>query len=64
LWIDELEKVFAGSGPDSASVDGGFLASARVVSFLDAGTQIASIRRRNLQQRDGASAGVDPQRTI
>ena len=24
LWIDELEKVFAGSGPDSASVDAGF----------------------------------------
>ena len=23
LWIDELEKVFAGSGPDSASVDAG-----------------------------------------
>ena len=24
LWIDELEKVFAGSGPDSASVDAAF----------------------------------------
>ncbi len=23
LWIDELEKVFAGSGPDSASADAG-----------------------------------------
>ncbi len=33
LWIDELEKVFAGSGPDSASVDAGV--SARLLgSFL------------------------------
>ena len=33
LWIDELEKVFAGSGPDSASVDAGV--SARILaSFL------------------------------
>src|SRR5207244_10929 len=33
LWIDELEKVFAGSGPDSASVDAG--ASWRILaSFL------------------------------
>ena len=33
LWIDELEKVFAGSGPDSASADAG--TSARLLgSFL------------------------------
>ena len=33
LWIDELEKVFAGAGPDSASVDAGV--SARVLgTFL------------------------------
>src|SRR5438128_917658 len=33
LWIDELEKVFAGSGPDSASVDAGD--SSRILaSFL------------------------------
>src|SRR5439155_21342905 len=33
LWIDELEKVFAGSGADSASVDAGV--SARLLgSFL------------------------------
>jgi len=33
LWIDELEKVFAGSGPDSASADAGV--SARLLgSFL------------------------------
>jgi len=33
LWIDELEKVFAGSGPDSASSDAG--TSARLLgSFL------------------------------
>jgi SpoVK/Ycf46/Vps4 family AAA+-type ATPase len=33
LWIDELEKVFAGSGPDSASVDAG--TSSRLLgSFL------------------------------
>jgi SpoVK/Ycf46/Vps4 family AAA+-type ATPase len=33
LWIDELEKVFAGSGPDSASVDAGV--SSRILgSFL------------------------------
>ena len=30
LWIDELEKVFAGSGPDSASVDAGV--SARLLA--------------------------------
>ncbi len=30
LWIDELEKVFAGSGPDSASVDAGV--SARILA--------------------------------
>jgi SpoVK/Ycf46/Vps4 family AAA+-type ATPase len=33
LWIDELEKVFAGSGPDSASVDAG-LSSRLLGSFL------------------------------
>jgi len=32
LWIDELEKVFAGSGPDSASADAGV--SSRLASFL------------------------------
>ncbi len=30
LWIDELEKVFAGSGPDSASADAGV--SARILA--------------------------------
>jgi ATP-dependent 26S proteasome regulatory subunit len=30
LWIDELEKIFAGSGPDSASVDAGV--SARILA--------------------------------
>lgn len=33
LWIDELEKVFAGSGPDSASVDAG-VSSRMLGSFL------------------------------
>jgi ATP-dependent 26S proteasome regulatory subunit len=33
LWIDELEKVFAGSGPDSASVDAG-VSSRILASFL------------------------------
>jgi len=33
LWIDELEKVFAGSGPDSASADAG-LSSRLLASFL------------------------------
>lgn len=33
LWIDELEKVFAGSGPDSASADAG-VASRLLASFL------------------------------
>jgi hypothetical protein len=33
LWIDELEKVFAGSGPDSASVDVG-VSSRLLASFL------------------------------
>lgn len=33
LWIDELEKVFAGSGPDSASTDGG-VSSRLLASFL------------------------------
>src|SRR5262249_7612527 len=33
LWIDELEKVFAGSGPDSASVDAG-VSSRMLPSFL------------------------------
>ena len=33
LWIDELEKVFAGSGPDSASADGG-VSSRLLASFL------------------------------
>jgi ATP-dependent 26S proteasome regulatory subunit len=33
LWIDELEKVFAGSGPDSASVDGG-VSSRILAAFL------------------------------
>ncbi len=32
LWIDELEKVFAGSGPDSASVDAGV--SSRLLGSL------------------------------
>jgi SpoVK/Ycf46/Vps4 family AAA+-type ATPase len=33
LWIDELEKVFAGSGPDSATVDAG-VSSRILASFL------------------------------
>ncbi len=33
LWTDELEKVFAGSGPDSASVDAG-VSSRLLASFL------------------------------
>ncbi len=33
LWIDELEKVFAGSGPDSASADAG-VSSRLLPSFL------------------------------
>jgi ATP-dependent 26S proteasome regulatory subunit len=33
LWIDELEKIFAGSGPDSASVDAG-VSSRLLASFL------------------------------
>jgi AAA+ superfamily predicted ATPase len=33
LWIDELEKVFAGSAPDSASVDAG-VSSRLLASFL------------------------------
>jgi SpoVK/Ycf46/Vps4 family AAA+-type ATPase len=33
LWIDELEKIFAGSGPDSASVDAG-VSSRILASFL------------------------------
>jgi len=33
LWIDELEKTFAGSGPDSASVDAG-VSSRLLASFL------------------------------
>jgi SpoVK/Ycf46/Vps4 family AAA+-type ATPase len=33
LWIDELEKVFAGSGPDSASTDAG-VSSRLLASFL------------------------------
>ena len=33
LWIDELEKVFAGSGPDSASADAG-VSSRMLASFL------------------------------
>jgi AAA+ superfamily predicted ATPase len=33
LWIDELEKVFAGSGPDSASADAG-VSSRILASFL------------------------------
>ena len=33
LWIDELEKVFAGSGPDSAAADAG-VSSRLLASFL------------------------------
>jgi SpoVK/Ycf46/Vps4 family AAA+-type ATPase len=33
LWIDELEKIFAGRGPDSASVDAG-VSSRLLASFL------------------------------
>jgi len=33
LWVDELEKVFAGSGPDSASADAG-VSSRLLASFL------------------------------
>jgi len=33
LWIDELEKVFAGTGPDSASVDAG-VSSRLLAAFL------------------------------
>jgi ATP-dependent 26S proteasome regulatory subunit len=32
LWIDELEKIFAGSGPDAASVDAGV--SSRILAAL------------------------------
>src|SRR4029079_9224922 len=32
LWIDELEKVFAGAGPDSASVDAGV--SSRILAVF------------------------------
>ena len=65
LWIDELEKVFAGSGPDSASVDAGV--SSRllaVLSFLDAGSQSSGICGRDLQQRDRPAARVDSQRPL
>src|SRR5271168_3794016 len=33
LWVDELEKIFAGSGPDSASADAG-VSSRLLASFL------------------------------
>jgi SpoVK/Ycf46/Vps4 family AAA+-type ATPase len=33
LWVDELEKVFAGSGPDSASADAG-VSSRLLAAFL------------------------------
>jgi len=33
FWIDELEKIFAGSGPDSASVDAG-VSSRMLAAFL------------------------------
>ncbi len=33
FWIDELEKIFAGSGPDSASVDAG-VSSRILAAFL------------------------------
>ncbi len=62
LWIDELEKVFAGSGPDSASADAGcFVASVGFVFVMDAGSEGAGFCGRNLQQRQRSSARVDSQ---
>ena len=50
LWIDELEKVFAGSGPDSASADAGRLVTpAGFVFVVDAGTEGACVRGGDLQ---------------
>ena len=65
LWIDELEKVFAGSGPDSASVDAGVSSRACWPRFLvDAGSQSAGFCGCDLQQCQRPSAGTDPQRAV
>ena len=65
LWIDELEKVFAGSGPDSASADAG-VSSRLLASFLSwmQDRKARRIRRGDLQQRHRASARTHPQGTL
>ena len=40
------------------------LATTRIFSFLDAGSQGSCLRRSHLQQRDRASAGTDSQRAL
>ena len=65
LWVDELEKVFAGSGRGfSLGRCRGFVAPAGRVSLLDAGTQSSRVRRSNLQQRERTAAGADPQGSL
>ena len=65
LWIDELEKVFAGGGADSASARRGrFIALAGRISFLYAGPQSCRICGGHMQQRNRTAAGVNPQRSV
>src|ERR1700677_3331164 len=62
LWIDELEKVFAGSGADSASADAG-VSSRLLASFLSwmQEAKARRLRSRHLQQRNRPASGTDPQ---
>ena len=63
LWIDELEKVFAGSGPDSASVDAG-VSSRILAAFLGWMQERKAPVFVAATQRHGTPAGTDPQRKI
>ena len=65
LWIDELEKVFAGQRPRFClGRRRRFVAPAGVVPVVDAGPQGPRIRCRDLQQRNGAAARIDPQGSL
>jgi hypothetical protein len=65
LWIDELEKIFAGSGPDSASVDAG-VSSRLLASFLgwmqekEAPVFVAA----TCNNVTALPIGINPQRTL
>ena len=65
FWIDELEKVFAGSGPDSASVDAG-VSSRILAAFLSwmQDRKAPVFVAATCNNVTASAAGVDPQGTL